>query len=131
MNSKHAKTIILYVGVALLMTHELDAVLNREWLVLPLTSWMSSETGYLVFLWLHVPLFFAVFYFLSSASERTRDLTAVILSSILIVHAGLHLLFSGHEHYYFSSISSNLLIFGGAALGALFLLLRFQGDGKA
>ena len=32
-----------------LFTHELDAMLNHEWRVLPLTSWLSDEIGMIVF----------------------------------------------------------------------------------
>lgn len=112
--------IFLYVGVAFLMTHELDAVMHNEWLVLPITSGLPPAVGYQVFLWLHVPLFALIVSFLSTQSQRVRNKTAKFISSFLIIHAFLHLLFSGHKHYDFHSLSSNALIWGGAVFGLMF-----------
>ena len=39
------KKIILYLGVGALFTHELDAMTNHEWRVLPLTSFLGEELG--------------------------------------------------------------------------------------
>lgn len=128
MKPKNTGTIVLYIGVALLMTHELDAVMNNEWLVLPLTSWLSSEVGYEVFLWFHVPLFFAILALLSSRKERTRIISGKVLSVFLLVHAGLHWLCSEHTLYDFSSISSNLLIYGGAVFGTLYFGISRKSD---
>ncbi|MEM7707118.1 MAG: DUF6713 family protein [Pseudomonadota bacterium] len=36
------KDILFYLGLALLLTHEMDAMLNHEWLVLPLTSFLTD-----------------------------------------------------------------------------------------
>jgi hypothetical protein len=118
------KPFILNVGVAFLMTHELDAVMNSEWLVLPLTSWLSPTVGYEVFLWFHVPLFAVILTLLTSSSNRVREITASTLSVFLIAHAGLHWLFSDHQHYEFSSISSKLLVYGGAVIGVFYLIIN-------
>ena len=117
---------VLYTGVALLMTHELDAVMNKEWLVLPLTNWLNSEVGYAVFLWSHVPLFFVILALLSSSSERLKMITATVLAAFLVVHAGLHLVFADHQHYAFASTSSNLLIYSGALFGAVYFGIRHK-----
>ena len=117
---------VLYIGVALLMTHELDAVMNNEWLVLPLTSWLEPDAGYLVFLWMHVPLFALLIYVLSHSSKKVRLISARVLAGFLVIHGALHLGFSGHEHYEFSTLSSSLLIYGGSVFGvAYFVLDRF------
>ena len=124
MTKDQFKSFVLNVGVAFLMTHELDAVMNKEWLVLPLTNWLSPAVGYQVFLWFHVPLFTVILALFSASSNRLRRIAASTLSVFLIVHAGLHWLFSGHEHYEFSSISSNLLIYGGAVFGVFYLSIN-------
>lgn len=123
MNRHLIKHFILYVGAAILMTHELDAVMHNEWRVLPMTSFLSPEVGYQVFLWAHVPLFALTIAFLSHRKDRIRTLTASVLASFLVIHGGLHLLFSDHHHYEFTSVSSNLLIYGGSAFGVLYFIL--------
>jgi len=123
MDIKKLKDIVLYIGVAMLMTHELDAVMNQEWRVLPLTSWLDPEIGYEVFLWFHVPLFTLILALLSNSSERIRAVTSKVLAAFLIVHSVLHVAFSDHEHYEFSSLSSNLLIYGAAIYGLIYITL--------
>ncbi|MEM7283967.1 MAG: DUF6713 family protein [Pseudomonadota bacterium] len=123
---KRAEHFLLYLGLGLLMTHELDAVKHQEWLVLPLTSWLSPEVGYQVFLWFHVPLFAVIVGLLASAKQGVRDMTATVLCVFFAIHAVLHWLFSDHVHYLFETISSNILIFGAAVCGGLYLMLRLN-----
>lgn len=112
------------VGFALLLTHELDAVARAEWRVLPLTSWMPEEIGFPVFVLAHVPLFAWLLWLVGHADPAIRARWQAIVSAFLVVHVGLHLLFSGHAHYDFHGWMSKLLIFGAGAAGALQLLLR-------
>jgi len=114
------KSFVFYLGLGLLFTHEMDAMTNHEWRVLPLTSWLPDATGELVFLVAHVPLFAVTIAFVASLSTRVRALTQKIASAFLIVHAGLHAAFSGHEAYEFSAYVSSLLIYGAALCGAAF-----------
>jgi hypothetical protein len=48
-----------------------------------------------------------------------------------VLHGLLHALFLQHPNYEFSSLLSNTLIFGGAALGAVFLGLEFRSKNGA
>lgn len=123
MSITQGRSALFYIGLGMMFTHELDAVRNAEWRVLPLTSWLNEELGYEVFLWAHVPLFAVVVALLASVQTSLRRATMKVVALFLIIHAGLHLAFSGHRHYEFASVSSNLLIYGGALLGALYLAL--------
>lgn len=122
------KHIVLYTGVAILMTHELDAVMNNEWRVLPVTSWLNPEVGYAVFLWAHVPLFALIISLLANSSDKVKTITSNGLAVFLIVHGSLHFAFMGHEHYEFSSVSSNLLIYGGALFGFVYIAINQISD---
>ncbi len=114
---------VFLVGVSLLFTHELDAMTHMEWRVLPLTSWLAPELGRLAFVSLHVPIFAFVLGWLTSHVPG-RVLTAQFwVATFLVLHAGLHLAFSGHREYTFEGILSNTLIFGSAACGATYLYL--------
>jgi hypothetical protein len=115
---------LLYLGVGMLFTHELDAMRNNEWLVLPLTSWLPSEYAETVFVWAHIPLFAVLVAALASLNMKIRQNTRLGFSIFLVIHGILHAAFSAHEKYEFASLTSNVLIFGGALCGALYLLLN-------
>lgn len=119
------KNTIFYLGIGTLFTHELDAMMNHEWRVLPLTNCLPDGAGATVFLFSHVPLFAIVIALLASTNEKIRSSTRVVISAFLIIHGLLHALFIGGEAYEFASSSSNVLIFGGAALGLVYLIIEF------
>ena len=120
------KNTVLYLGMGTLFTHELDAMTNSEWRVLPLTSWLAEEAGMLTFVLIHIPLFAGLIALVASEDKVIRCRGKVGVGIFLVVHAILHSLFSGHPHYEFSSLLSNGLIYGGAVLGALYLFLEFR-----
>ncbi len=118
------KNIIFYLGLGTLSTHELDAMINHEWRVLPLTNWLPDETGVMVFLFSHIPLFAVVFALVASMNEKIRIRSRLVISGFLVLHGILHTLFMGDKAYEFASSSSSILIFGGAALGLVFIVLE-------
>ncbi|MZR61536.1 DUF6713 family protein [Alcanivorax sp. DP30] len=113
---------LFLLGVSLLFTHELDAMTHSEWRVLPLTSWLEPETGRVVFVVLHVPLFALVLGWLTSQLPARVLKAQFWVSVFLVVHAGLHVAFSGQPHYTFAGMLSNTLIFGAAVCGAGYLV---------
>ncbi|MGI9319751.1 MAG: DUF6713 family protein [bacterium] len=72
------KNIIFHLGLGTLFTHELDAVLNHEWRVLPLISGLSDAAGMLIFVLAHIPLFSIMIVLVSSANEKVRFCTRYI-----------------------------------------------------
>ncbi len=119
------KNRLFYLGIALLFTHELNAMPNHEWRVLPLTSFLDDQVGELVFVLVHIPLFALVIGFIASLNVAVRDKARAYTSGFLILHAGLHALFSGHVHYEFSGALSNGLIYGAAICGILYFAVGF------
>ncbi len=114
---------VILLGIGFLFTHELDAVPNHEWRGMPLLQALSDETGMAVFIAAHVPLFALLVGLVSSTNARTRALSRLGIAAFLLLHGLLHALSMGRATYEFSSTLSNLLIFGGSAFGALYLLL--------
>ncbi len=110
-------------GVGFLFTHELDAVLNHEWRVLPLTSWLPEDIGQIVFIIAHLPLFAVLLGLIASENPATRNRTKFWVSAFLVLHAVLHALFMVHAQYEFDSWLSSMLIGGGAVCGGWYLLL--------
>ena len=118
---------VFYIGLGLLFTHELDAVRNNEWRVLPLTSWLPEQYGEDIFILLHIPLFAVLIYFLASEKLSTRQLSRTIAAAFMALHGVLHWLFSSHVHYEFEAISSSSFIYGAAVCGLIYLLADFRG----
>jgi hypothetical protein len=112
-----------YLGLGSLFTHEIDAIPNHEWRGLPLLGSMSDDSAMAVFIAAHVPLFAIMIALVGRKEERIRGLSRLAISAFIVVHGLLHALSAGEPTYEFSSGLSRLLIFGGAAFGALYLVL--------
>ena len=125
------KDTLLYLGVGLLFTHELDAMRNQEWLVLPLTAWLPDDYAESVFVLAHIPLFAIVVAGLASLNTKIRKNTRIGFSLFLVVHGVLHMVFMTHQHYEFESLTSKLLIFGGALCGLIHLWLCYKAGSTA
>jgi hypothetical protein len=125
------KNFFFYLGFAMLATHELDAVSKHEWRVLPLTSWLSGEYGFIVFLLIHIPLFAVLVALIASLDQTVRYRSRIIISLFLIIHGVLHLLFMRHTAYEFLTVYSNFLIFGGAFWGLAHVVLEFVDKKKS
>lgn len=121
------RDLLFYLGVGTLFTHELDAMPNHEWRVLPGLSQLPDEVGMLAFVVAHVPLFAVVIGLVGSLSPRTRRNARLAVATFLVVHAALHALFSGHPAYDFEGWLSNSLIYGAALFGLSFLVLEARG----
>ena len=120
-----------YLGVAMVFTHELDAMSNHEWRVLPFLKSMPDDAGMTVFVLAHIPIFATVLALVASLNIRTRTVARMIISAFLLFHGLLHALHVNHSKYEFSGLLSNTLIFGGAILGALYIVATIvQKDGK-
>lgn len=117
------KDIAFYLGLGTLFTHELDAVPNHEWRGLPLLQGLPDETAMAVFVAAHVPLFAILIALVASTRPQVRHLSRLAIAVFLLLHGVLHAMSIGQAHYEFSSTLSNILIFGGSALGAAYLLL--------
>ncbi|WP_423894261.1 DUF6713 family protein [Candidatus Pelagadaptatus aseana] len=120
------KTLFYYLGVSALFTHELDAVLNQEWKLLFHFFELSQDVGDVLFVALHFPLFFLFFYLGHHKKSMIQTRFRVGVCIFLVVHSVLHLALSGHSHYFFSGLLSNLYIFSAAVFGLIFLMLNWK-----
>lgn len=120
------KGILFYLGLALLFTHELDAMPNHEWRVLPLSNGLTDSVGRDAFVIAHVPIFAVVIACIASLNLTVRSMARDIASGFLIAHAFLHFAFSGHSEYAFDSSLSSILIYGAAACGLSYFLARWM-----
>lgn len=120
------KDLSFYLGFGTLFAHELDSMVNHEWRVIPIVRALPDEIGSLVFVVAHIPAIALLLALLSSKNTRTRLATRIGVGIFLIFHGALHILFKGHPAYEFSSMLSNALIFSGAILGILYLILEWR-----
>ena len=123
---KLMRNALFYLGLATLFTHELDAVANHEWRVMPILRSLPEEIGLTTFVLLHIPIFAVLIALVSSSNGRVRRLSRIAVSVFLLAHAGLHTLFAAEVDYEFSSLVSSILIFGGAVFGGLYLVASYK-----
>ena len=117
------RSALFYLGLGTLFAHELDAIANHEWRVMPILQSFSEEAALTTFVLLHIPLFAVLIALVSSRNDRIRRLSRIGVSVFLLAHAGLHMLFSGGADYEFDSLLSMFLIYGGAVFGGLYLIV--------
>ena len=122
------KNIVFYLGLGLLFTHELDAMSNHEWRVLPGLASLSDSAGQMTFVVAHIPLFAILVALVASLNLKVRQKARAIVAGFLVVHAILHFLFSGHAAYEFTSTLSSVLIYGAGVCGAIYFLTRAPQD---
>ncbi len=121
-----SKTLLYYLGVTSLLTHELDAVLNTEWRLLYVLRTLSDDVASLYFVAMHFVIIFAFFYFGHHQKSKVEEGFRGAVALFLIVHGILHFRLSDDPLYTFSGLSSNLYIYGASAFGLLFLLMQFN-----
>ncbi len=115
--------LLFFIGFALLICHELDAVAQAEWRLLPGLASLSEEVAFVLFVSLHAPLSALLMWGAASPFARRRRRVHVCLDVFFVVHVVLHLLLANHEHYTFHSVLSRICIFGAGAVGLLHLAL--------
>ncbi|MEN1727528.1 MAG: DUF6713 family protein [Pseudomonadota bacterium] len=120
------RTLIFYLGLSALFTHELDAVIHQEWRLLFHLRTLPDPTAGMVFVALHLPLFFLILALVHHPGERWRSNVRILAAAFLIVHGLLHFRLSDDPAYLFAGWLSNLYIYGAAACGAIFLILEWR-----
>lgn len=123
---------LFYLGLALFVCHELDAVARHEWMLLPILNQMHDETARNAFILLHIPLFALLFWLTGHRSDVIRLRSQLAIDGFLLVHAVLHLSVSGSETYEFTGPVETITVYGGALIGCVhaFLILRSRSKGR-
>lgn len=103
---------LFFIGLSLMLLHEMDAVRCHEWRIFPGLSQLNEKTGFYLFMVLHIPLFAIILGSLDSTGFRMG------FDVFLIIHLGLHLLFLQHPKNEFKDWFSWSVICGSAVFGA-------------
>jgi hypothetical protein len=120
------KNPIFYLGFATLITHELDAMTQSEWRLLPILRSLPEQTASFTFVVLHIPLIAILLWLTSNESPSIRQSSRIAVAIFLMVHVGLHKLFENRPDYTFNSLLSVGLIYGGGLLGFFYLVSIFS-----
>lgn len=113
--------LLFFTAFSFLLAHEMDAVKQKEWQMLPVLSKLKEQSARQVFILLHIPLYGLLLYGLISAGS-IRSTVTIALDGFFIIHLGLHILFHKHRMNNFSTLFSQLYIAVPAVLGGLHLL---------
>lgn len=117
------------LAFALLISHELDAMIRQEWLLFPGLGDLDEVTAADVFNLLHVPLFAALIALLLSPSDRVKRRTMIGVDAFLIAHAIAHTALRNADDYLFEAPVETITVYGAAicAAGHLALMTRRRG----
>jgi hypothetical protein len=118
---KHG-ALLIQLMLALLFTHELDAMTQSEWRLHYVLRSMGDEEGRWWFVAIHVPLFWALIALTHHANAKVQSLSRLGNAAFCIVHALLHWRLSKDPLSSFTTTLSWLLILAPAALGMICLI---------
>lgn len=113
----------LTLTVALLATHEMDAMTHAEWRLLPGLSSLEEDAARELFVVLHIPLFAGILAAVYLAPWKR--LAARVLCALTIVHAIAHWLLSASPLYTFTAPIETLTVYGAALSSIAYLGLSF------
>jgi len=116
-------SLVFYLGVALLLTHELDAVVQSEWKLLYSLRRLPEEISANVFIALHVPLITVILWLTHHELATVRDGARLVMALFLMVHGGLHYRLRDRPNNTFTSALSLALIYGAGLCGALYITI--------
>lgn len=110
------------LALSLMFTHELDAIRRNEWRVIPGMNLLSDQTGFVVFVLAHVPLFGLVVWASFLQPSDKAIVFQLGFSAFCVAHVLLHWLFRNNPAYEFNNLLSRFLIWGSGVAGAAFIL---------
>lgn len=119
------KNLLFHLGFATLLTHELDAMTQSEWRILPILRGLPEQTASFTFVILHIPLIATLLWLTNNRSLYLQYWSRIAVAASLIVHIGFHKLLEHHPDYSFNSLLSLALIYGGGLIGFIYLILTF------
>lgn len=106
--------------LALLFTHEMDAIHKQEWKMFIFLKDMPDEYAYHIFTLLHIPLYAAIVLLLLSPFSY---IAYYFTDIFLIAHMLLHLGFRKYPANKFNNNISKIIIFSAGVLAIFHLLL--------
>lgn len=119
------ENLLFYLGFATLIAHELDAMTQAEWRILFVLNRLPDAIAETAFVLVHIPLVAGLLWLTNNEAPAVRRWSRLAVALFLTIHAGLHKRLEHSSLYTFDSALSRGLIYGGGALGLLYLLTVF------
>lgn len=118
--------LLIHLMLALLFTHELDAMTQSEWRLLYVLRDLNDYQARWWFVALHVPLFWALIGLTHHAKANVQRFSRIGLAAFCLGHALMHLRLRNDPLSTFSTPLSWSVILGAAALGVAYLALTVR-----
>ncbi|MGG5372651.1 DUF6713 family protein [Enterococcus sp. AZ196] len=111
--------VLFAIELALLLTHEMDAVEHKEWRMFIGLSELTDSTAYWVFTLPHIILYALVLFFLL----LKQSVIFYVVDFFLVGHLFLHFLFRHHPKNQLTSFWSKLIIVSSGVCAGMHLIL--------
>ncbi len=112
--------IVFAIVLSILMLHEMDAIMRKEWRMFKPLRNFNDKQAYAIFLLFHVPLYAAVFFMMMSPYAI---IVKYIADIFMVVHLFVHMLFRKHKYNEFNNKLSSAIIYLAAIFAFIHLLL--------
>lgn len=109
---------MLQFSTAFLLCHEMDAIKQKEWRILPILKNLNDEVGYKWFVALHFPLYVALLYGFTSSNV----ILSLFINLFSVIHYVLHFILRKHPLNTFNNFISQFFIAGAAIFGLLYII---------
>jgi hypothetical protein len=124
--STRALDVLFASMLALILGHELDAVAQSEWRLLPGLSMLSDAAAGPLFVALHVPLVVALVVGLFVTDEPRRQRVRLGFAAFMTIHVVLHATLEVPGVSSFEGTLSRTYIRGAGLLGAVALVTMLR-----
>ena len=111
------------IVLALLISHELDAMIRAEWALLPGLNQLDDSVAADWFNLLHVPIFGLLLWFLTSSAQRSRRRAIVVVNIFVAGHAVVHAVVRGADAYHFEAPVEPITVYLAGILAGIHLFV--------
>lgn len=115
--------ILFCLNFSLILLHEMDAIRCKEWKMFIYLKDMKEGTAYKVFTLLHLPLYFALIFFMLDNTTKLYPKIAIGIDVFLIFHSIIHFLFRNNKNNEINSLFSKCLIYAMGLISIIHIIL--------
>ena len=117
--------LLFFVNIALLISHEMDAIRCKEWGMFIVLKDMKENTAYLIFSIVHIPLYIGLIYLIAYSSANTINIFSICIDIFLVFHWVIHYLFRNKQQNYFKSLYSLVIINSMGIISLVQIIMLF------
>lgn len=121
-SSSDWRAFVFWTGFALLLGHEMDAMVRHEWRLLPGFSAIADDAlARDLFTLAHIPLYAVLIWLAGHTRAVLRTRTQWGIDLFLVAHGAVHFILSDHRLYEFEPPVETITVYGAALVGAVHL----------